>query len=245
MAQSAIEVLLLDDDLDSLVFSRQAIAHYVPAESIHSSQTVEEAMEILQAHAIQLAFLDVELTHSSGFALCEYIHRQYPSVAVVILTGHVDLGAKSYDYEPFDFLTKPVDVLRLERTFERFLQRPDNAHSPRIMIETNAGFVLLNPNDICYIVKNGSTCEAHCLRGEQYRVTYTLDRLEAILAEYHFFRTHQSFLVPLARILQVKGTKFGNTYEACLDDGTTVPVSRNKYAKLKEHMMTQCLRLLK
>jgi two-component system LytT family response regulator len=244
MAQSAIEVLLLDDEPDSLVLSRQAIARYTLMKSIHCAQTVEEALQILQAHPVQLAFLDVELSHSSGFALCEHMHRQYPSVAVVILTGHVDLGAKSYDYEPFDFLTKPVDVLRMERTFERFSERQAAAHSPRIMIETNAGFVLLNPNDICYIVKNGSTCEVHCLRGEQYRVTYTLDRLEAMLANYNFFRTHQSFLVPVARILQVKGTKFGNTYEARLDDGTTVPVSRNQYAKLKESMMMQCMRVL-
>ena len=244
MPQSAIEVLLLDDEPDSLVFSRKSIARFTPLESIHCVQTVEEALEILQTHPVQLAFLDVELTHSNGFTLCDYIHRQYPLVAVVILTGHVDLGAKSYDYEPFDFLTKPVDILRMERTFERFQERQANCNSPRIMIETNAGFVLLNPNDICYIAKNGSTCEVHCQRGEQYRVTYTLDRLETMLVSHNFYRTHQSFLVPVARILQVKGTKFGNTYEAHLDDGSTVPVSRNKYAKLKECMMMQCMRLL-
>lgn len=244
MPQYAIEVLLLDDEPDSLFLSHQAVARFTFMESIHCAQTVEEALEILRAHPIQLAFLDVELTHSSGFALCEHIHKQYPSAAVVILTGHVDLGAKSYDYEPFDFLTKPVDVLRMERTFERFAERQAAAHAPRIMIETSAGFVLLNPKDICYIMKSGSTCEVHCLRGEQYRVTYTLDRLEAMLANHNFFRTHQSFLVPVERILQVKGTKFGNTYEARLDDGTTVPVSRNQYAKLKESMTMQCMRLL-
>lgn len=244
MPQTPIEVLLLDDEPDSLAFSRQAIARFVPMESIHCAQTVEEALEILQTAPIQLAFLDVELTHSDGFALCEYLHQHYPGVAVVILTGHVDLGAKSYDYEPFDFLTKPVDVLRMERTFQRFRQRQSAATAPRVMIETNAGFVLLNPKDICYIVKNGSVCEVHCINGEQYRVTYTLDRLEAMLARDNFFRTHQSYLVPVERILQVKGTKFGNTYEARLDDGTTVPVSRSKYAKLKEYILAQSMRLL-
>ena len=243
MSQFVIEVLLLDDEEDSLTFSRRAIARYVPSESIHCARTVEEALEILQSKPIQMAFLDLELTHSSGFTLCEYIHRQYPAVAVVFLTGHVDLGAKSYDYEPFDFLTKPVDVLRMERTFRRFQERQSTPPSPRMMIETNAGFVLVDPKDICYIVKSGSVCEVHCLRGERYRVTYTLDRLEAMLANCNFFRTHQSYLVPVSRILQVKGAKFGNTYEARLDDGTTVPVSRNKYVKLKEHLMLQSMRL--
>ncbi len=243
MPQFTADVLLLDEEQDSLAYSRQAIAHYVPQESIYCAQTIEEAMDILQKKPIQLAFLDVELANGNGFALCEYIHRQYPSIAVVILTGHVDLGAKSYDYEPFDFLTKPVDVLRMERTFTRFQERQTRANSPRIMIETTAGFILLNPADICYISKNGGTCEVHCIKGEKYRVTYPLDRLEAILAGHNFFRTHQSFLVPVSRIMQVRGTKFGTTYEAILDDGTTVPVSRNKYAKLKEYLMIQSMHL--
>lgn len=243
MSQLSIKVLLLDDEPDSLVYSQQAIAHFVPQECIFCARTVEEALDILQQKPIQLAFLDVELANGSGFALCEYMHRQYPSVTVVILTGHVDLGAKSYDYEPFDFLTKPVDLLRMERTFSRFQERQASAGSARLMIETTAGFILLNPADICYISRNRSACEIHCAQEKTYRVTYPLDRLENMLAEYHFFRIHQSFLVPVARILQVRGTKFGTTYEAELDDGTTVPVSRNKYAKLKEYLIRQSMHL--
>lgn len=243
MPQFEPDVLLLDDDADSLELSRRAVAHYVPERCIHCAYTIEEAVDALQRLPIQLAFLDVELTAGNGFALCDYIHRHYPSVAVVILTGHVDLGAKSYDYEPFDFLTKPVDVLRMERTFTRFRERQTSAGSSRMMIETTAGFILLDPADICYISKNGSVCEVHCLQGEVYRVTYPLDRLEAMLAGYNFFRTHQSFLVPVSRIMQVQGTKFGATYEARLDDGTTVPVSRNKFAKLKEYLMRRSMRL--
>lgn len=244
MTRQEIGVLLLDDEPGSLAFSSQAISRFVRPETIYCAQTVEEALEILQTKDISLAFLDVELTHSSGFALCTYIHREYPKVAVVILTGHVDLGAASYDYEAFDFLTKPVDVLRMERTFERFCKRQSAAPSPRVMIEAGPGFILVDPNEIRYIVKDGSACQVHCIHGEQYRVNYSLDRLEAMLAGYDFFRTHQSYLIPISRIQQVQGAKFGNTYEARLDDGSTVPVSRNKYAKLKEYIMRRNTRLI-
>ena len=244
MPNLSIEILLLDDEADSLAFSRQSLSRYVRPECIHCAQTVEEALAILQAGNIQLAFLDVELTHSSGFALCDYIHREYPSIAVVILTGHVDLGAKSYDYEAFDFLTKPVDVLRMERTFRRFQERQAAGVSRRVMIESGAGFVLIDPDDIVYVVKDGGSCVVHCVNGEEHRVTYSLDRLEGILDGYDFFRTHQSYLVPVSRIQQVRGTKFGNTYEAQLDSGVTVPVSRNKYARLKEHMLKRSMRLM-
>lgn len=244
MPQQAIDVLLLDDELDSLEFSRRALERYVEPERIHCAQTVEEALEILQAENIRMAFLDIELTHSNGFALCDYIHREYPDIAVVILTGHVDLGAKSYDYDAFDFLTKPVDVLRMERTFKRFNARQDDSTSRRVMIETGSGFVLLDPKEVRYVVKDGGACVVNCVHGESYRVGCSLDKLETMLSDFDFFRTHQSYLVPVARIQQVQGTKFGNTYEARLDDGSTVPVSRSKYSKLREHIMRRSARLM-
>lgn len=237
------EVLLLDDEAASLELSRQAIARYVPEASIHTANTVEEAMDILKTQRIGLAFLDVELGSSDGFTFCQYIHREYPVVKVVILTGHVDFGAKSYDYEPFDFLVKPVDVLRLERVFSRFVRQQKERDASRLVIETGTGFALLNADEIRYIAKSGNACEVHCVDGQIHRVAYTLDKLETMLEGRGFFRTYQSYLVPVARIRQVNSTVFGTSYEALLDDGTKVPVSRSKYARLKEFILQRSMRL--
>ena len=244
MEKLAIDILLLDDEEESLAFSRQSIARFAEPERIHCARTVEEALETLRSADISLAFLDVELTHSSGFELCEYIHREYPGVEVVILTGHVDLGAKSYDYEPFDFLAKPVDVLRMERTFRRYRARRQAPVARRVMIESGAGFVLVDPAEIAYVARDGGGCVVRCLGGEERRASCSLDRLEELLEGCGFFRTHQSYLAPAARIQQVRAVKFGNTYEALLDTGDTVPVSRNKYAKLREYMLRSSTRLI-
>lgn len=245
MSWEKLDILLLDDEEDSLYLSREAIANYVSKEHIHCAKTVEEAIAVLKNQTIQLAFLDIELTHGNGFTLTEYIHRNYPSVVVVILTGHVDLGARSYDYEPLDFLTKPVDVLRMERTFERYEESRTKQRGPsfRIMIETGSGFALLDPGDIQYISKEQYYVEIHCQNENTYKVNYSLDRLEAMFAGLDFFRMHQSYLVPAARIVRVQSARFGNSYEAILDDGTFLPVSRAKYAKLKEYISARSLRL--
>ena len=243
MQDRTTQVLLLDDEEASLELSRQAISRYVPEKAIQLAATAEEAMDILQRERIALAFLDVELKSSDGFTLCQYIHRSYPQVKVVILTGHVDLGAKSYDYEPFDFLVKPIDAVRLERTFSRFARRQEVGDSSRLVIETSTGFALLSAEEIVYIAKSGNSCEVHCADGGVHRVSYTLDRLESMLEGRGFFRTYQSYLVPVGRIRQVASTKFGTSYEARLDDGSVVPVSRNRYARLKEFILQRSTRL--
>ena len=244
MPMIPVKTLLLDDEEPSREYSKRAIARFVPDELIFPAATVDEAIDILRKEPIELAFLDVELTVSDGFTFCQYIHREYPDIKVVILTGHVDYGAKSYDYEPFDFLVKPVDTLRLERTFARFTrdrEKPAKKDSG-FVIETGTGFAMLNADEIVFVAKNGNTCEVHCPGDRVYRVAYTLDRLEGMLGG-DFYRTHQSYLVPAGRIKQVSSTRFGTSYEATLDDGSVVPVSRNKYPKLKEFMMKRSTRL--
>lgn len=245
MEMREIEVLLLDDESDSMQLSLEAIMKYVERVQIHCASTVEEVMAIMSKIPIQLAFLDLELSHSDGFTLSDYIRRNYTETEIVFLTGHVDLGAKSYEYEPLDFLTKPVDVLRMERTFRKFEEKNKQrtGGSSRIMIETGSNFILLSPADIQCIAKDRYAVEIRCRDKSTIKVSYSLDYLEGILAEYGFFRTHQSYLIPIERISKVNSSKFGNTFEAVLDDGSVIPVSRGKFSKLKEHISAQSLRL--
>lgn len=243
MQKYYMEVLLLDDEETPLEFSRRTISQYVAEERIHTAQTVDEALKILSKYRIGMAFLDVELKNSNGFSLCNYIHREYPAVKVVILTGHVDLGAQSYDYEPFDFLVKPLDILRLEKTFLRYERRMNEGNAPRLAIETSAGVILLKPENVIYISKSKNICLVHCEDGQEYKANDSMDNLQEMLQGYGFFRTYQSYLVPVDRIRQLKSSKFGSSYEAYLDDGTVVPVSRGKYGKLKEFLLQRSIRL--
>ena len=64
----------------------------------------------------------------------------------------------------------------------------------------------------------------------------SLDELEQIFGDYGFFRCHQSFLIPVGDIRQVSSSMFGQTYEASLEGDTVIPVSRSKYARLKEEL---------
>jgi len=236
-----VDILLLDDETPSLEYSRRELLRYVPTDRLHTAQTVEEVRELLKNNPIELAFLDVELTHSDGFTLTDWIHRNYPQVTVVILTGHVDLGAESYDYEPFDFLVKPVNPLRLERTMKRFLEKHAGEKASLISIDTTEGLAQLNPREILYVAKSGNSCFLHCCGGKEYKVNSTLEKLELILDGSGFFRCHQSFLVSAEHVRRVKTAKFGSTYEAIMDNDAVVPVSRNKYAPLKEFLLRRSM----
>ncbi len=232
-----LQILVLDDEPMALLESVQKLSLYIPERNIHRASNAVETMRILKTMPIDIAFIDAEMPDTDGFTVAEYIKNTQPKTQIVFLTGHTELAAKSYDYEPLDFLTKPVDALRLKKTFDRYLARrtPQAKQKERIAVETTTGFVLISPEDIHYIARESRKTVIHCASGD-YAVRYSLDEMEATFEEFDLFRCHQSYLVPLGRIVSVSQADFGKTYYACLTDGQKIPVSHNKFAALKKHL---------
>lgn len=236
-------VLIVDDDAPSLNMSRKAMEALLPAENIRCASTAAETIAILGEGQVDLVFLDIDMPDTSGFSIAEYLGKNCPQVKFVFLTGYVDFAARSYDYEPLDFLTKPIDLMRLRKTLERYeLRSQPSATLPaceRIAIDTNDGFTLVYPAEIAYIGKEHRVLMLHCLNGNQFVVRHSLDELESIFSDFGFFRIHQSYLVPLNNITSVRPARFGRTYEAMLGEGVCLPVSRDKYQKLRSFLTSR------
>lgn len=242
-----ITVLIVDDDENSLRLSRAAMEQLVDPARVCCARTAAETMRVLEEKRIDLAFLDIDMPDTSGFSIADYLHEKQPQVAYVFLTGYVDFAARSYDYEPLDFLTKPIDLLRLKKTLERYeargQQRKDYSRE-RIAVDTSEGFVLLSPEKIAFVGKEQRQVKLHCRDGGTYVVRYSLDELESIFSDFGFFRIHQSYLAPLSNIISVRPSRFGKTYEAVLSDQTCLPVSRDKYQKLRGFLVSRGIQFL-
>ena len=237
MERKQCTVLVIDDDPVALEQSRSKIALYVPPEKIFTAENAVEVMRILKSVPVDLVFIDMELPDTDGFSLADYVSAAQPKAKYVFLTGHVELGAKSYEYEPLDFLCKPLDVLRLQKTFDRYerSRSPGRYTKEQIALESTSGFMLISPADVLYITRE-SRKTVICCAGGSHTAANTLDELELIFSDYGFFRCHQSYLISLAHVTGIKKSEFGKTYTATLDNGAQVAVSRHRYAPLKERL---------
>lgn len=237
-------VLIVDDQADSLAASADIVREFVSSDKVLTASGSIEALRQLDNYPVKLAFLDIDMPDTSGFAVADYIHNTFPGVKCVFLTGYADFAAESYNYDAFDFLTKPVDPIRLKKTFEKYQSKEPRPVSERIAVETGNGFALINPDEVFYITKDARNTVIKCVGGQEYVVHQSLEALEVIFGDYAFFRTHQSYLVPLNSITSVQPAVFGKTYDAVLSDGTRVPVSRATYPKLREHLIEKGVKFL-
>ncbi len=98
------------------------------------------------------------MPENSGFEMAQYIGKNYPSVLILFVTGHADFTLDSYDFEPVDFLVKPINLLRLERAIgriEKKLTGTTGAESPvkqtKIGIHFEGGYQIISIDSIKYI----------------------------------------------------------------------------------------------
>ncbi|MDR2786025.1 MAG: response regulator, partial [Treponema sp.] len=107
------KILIIDDEQGI----RRTLASIIEDEG-YQAFTAEDALiglEILDKEAINLVFLDVLLPQMGGLEALEEIHRNWPDVEVVVISGHanVDMAVRAVKLGAFDFLEKPLSLDRI------------------------------------------------------------------------------------------------------------------------------------
>ncbi len=229
-------VLVVDDNADAAASTCRAVSQFVPEEEILCIHTAGQAIDWIDRYRFRIVFLDVELSDTTGFAIAEYIESHNKDLPYVFLTGHSRYAYESYNYEPLDFLTKPIDYMRLRKTFGKLEKPAQEKAIEKIAFSTEDGFALFPVNELLYVEKKLRKNMLYTVHGKAYPINHSMNEIELMLDGYGFFRCHQSFLVNIGNIQEVKAAERGTTYIATMTGDVTLPVSRSKYPLLKEKL---------
>jgi two-component system, NtrC family, response regulator GlrR len=109
MAKEQSRILLIDDDKDllQLIAMRLTAAGY----SVTAVESGEQALASLAVARPQVVVTDLRMQGMDGLALFDAIHRDSPSLPVVILTAHgtIPEAVAATRRGVFSFLTKPFE----------------------------------------------------------------------------------------------------------------------------------------
>ena len=187
----------------------------------------------------------------SGIELAKRLSSFLPEISIIFCTGHAYFAADCYDFEPVDFVTKPINTARIQRAIERAQKKLRNTiseitiandkkpdtKSKKIGINAEGGYQIMDVDNILFIEKKGRKVYINTKGKKSLVSKYNLTQLEEILAPHDFFRCHQSFIVPIKKIRYVKNNQFGKTYSIILKESyDEIPLSRSKHAEIKEKL---------
>lgn len=238
-----IKTLIVDNDQICIDILKKYLQSFPFVKIVGELNNPQDAIGFLQNNNIDLLFLDIEMGQIHGIELARHIKSIHPNALIIFVTGHPGFALEGYEVYPVDFLIKPINILRLEKALNKVKEIKSSSPSKtdhKIGMNVAGGIQMVNVNDILYIEKQGRRISVVCKNSETLYSNESMQTLENLFSSFDFYRPHQSFLVPMQQIKAIYPDKYTRSYTIQLfDSKTTIPVSRNKYAELKEFLEKQ------
>jgi two-component system, LytTR family, response regulator len=199
-----------------------------------------EAIEEIRKSRPDLVFLDVQMPGCGGFDVLELLGGDLPST-IIFVTAYDEYALRAFEAGALDYLLKPFDDARFNRTLirakDKLAHYPSQRSVERLVVKSRGEVLFLNVGDVDWIEAAG--CYACLHAGSATHVMRrTLSDLEKDLGEEKFIRIHRSIIVSLDRI-QALELQNGGEYEVVLKSKVRLRLSRRYRKRLQDRMATK------
>jgi len=211
----------------------------------------KEAIQAISKLKPDLIFLDVEMPGIDGFQVLQSLEAAEMPV-VIFVTAYDQYAVRAFDTFALDYLLKPFDRERFERSVRRaktqLLKISDSmnerilsaleqiktrpVHLERLVIKMNGHVFFIKAAEIDWLEAEGNYVRLHSGK-ESYLLRDTISALEAQLDPKQFLRVHRSAIVNIDRIQELQPW-FHGEYRIILREGVQLTLSRSYREKLHE-----------
>jgi len=203
----------------------------------------------------EVVFMDIDLAGESGLDCAKTITELEPKTKIIFATAHSEYMANAFEIYAFDYLVKPFNLERVEKTLGRIKRIqaatgggmaaskdseekdkvvvPFEQHKEKLMIKGKEQMTFLNKKDIILVERLDGETIITTTDGE-YHTSASLGSIEEKLEPAEFMRCHKSYIINLACISQIE--VYGRwTYTVKLKgtDSTALMTSQ-KYEEVKQ-----------
>lgn len=176
---------------------------------------------------IDVVFLDIQLRDENGIEAAKKIHEKWKNCQIVYVTDYIYYAMDVYATEHAFFTLKSQFKDRLPEIFHKLDHAWSQKNSKLIFWAIGGDKVVLKPEDIQYFERNRRVTIIWTVWGE-YEIWDKLNDVMDRLPEIDFVRCHNSYIVYLPAILEMRKDCF------VLQDGKKITISRGYAKKVKE-----------
>ncbi len=190
------------------------------------------ALNYLADKAVDLVFLDINMPDMGGFEFAALID---PNVQIVFTTAHSQYAVKGFDINISDFLLKPISYARFLQACERVRGSiTSNDHSRNVnrnqslFLKDGYNWVRVMLNNLLYIKTEDNYLQLVEPERETLVRMTVQDFLNKVPAE-QFLRVHKSFVINTAKVERVEGNSI-------IINNQPVPVSKTYFPHVKQFL---------
>ena len=203
---SVMNCIVVDDDPMSTEALKKCIENTYFLKLVDEFASAEDALEGLSELSVDLIFLDVEMPGMSGI---EFIRSLKDVPHIIITSAKSNYAAEAFDYNVTDYIVKPVDLDRFQKSIERVRLMNENfqvsARKPGndvFFVKEDTRLVKINAKDISYIEAKADYVSINTTK-KRHTILSTMKAIESKLDQGDFVRIHRSFIVRLDSINEI------------------------------------------
>lgn len=197
----------------------------------------ETALKLIKELRPDVLFLDIHMPGESGFDLLDKLDY-IPNV--IFTTAYSEYAYRSFDYNPVDYLLKPISTERLAQAIDKLdveQSGSPNTEAERFEIDSK---IFIKDGDECHLVALRDvlyfeSCKNYVrafFGSEKAFIKKALSNVEEKLPASHFFRANRQFVVNLDHIKAINDS-ISDGYDLTMNDGQCIEISRRNGADLR------------
>lgn len=230
-----IDVLVADDEQPA----RAELAHLLGRDArigeVLTAASGAEALELMQARPVAIAFLDIHMPGLSGIDLARALAGLGRPPAVVFVTADDARAVDAFEVRAIDYLLKPVREGRLRQAIDRVLVPAETDTDDEVLPVTVGSTVrFVRRSEVRWVQAQGDYSRLHTEGGAADLVRIPISELDQRWADAGFVRVHRSYLVRAGAISQARLS--GGEPVVTVGD-VELPVSRRLLATVREALL--------
>ena len=147
-----------------------------------------------------IILMDIQMRFMDGMSAAEEIRKVDSEVVIMFITNMTQYAIRGYEVDALDYVLKPVNYYQFSTKLSRAVQRVQRRRGGQVVLQlAGGGIQLLDTGGIYYLETRSRMLYYHTVKGE-FAVRASLQSAEKQLAQYHFVRCNQCYLVNLEHV---------------------------------------------
>ncbi len=191
------------------------------------AQNIETVIEVFLSgkellkyeKTIDILFLDIQMKGTDGMETARILRRRGFKGYLIFITVLRETVFEAFEVQAYDYLVKPIEQSRFQKTMERVLASMQSAGEANLLVQRGYESRLVPFDEIIFCEIIDRKVYLHLTSFEIVDYYDRIENLETKL-DGRFFRCHRSFLINLQYLRSYKNQT------AYMEGGKQIPVSR-------------------
>jgi len=190
---------------------REYVMRMPSLQMVHTFDDAITGAEFLKKSPVDILFIDINMPDITGIDLVRSLEKK---PIVIFTTAYKNFAYEGFELEALDYLLKPIDFNRFTKAVEKAIAYHQYKNTPvaeqrdeNLYVYSEYRMVKISLKNIEYIESMEDYIKIHIHNAKTILTLMPLKTVLEKLPADKFQRIHRSYIVPVNKIMSIKGRK--------------------------------------